>query len=142
MAWGNTLFEWSLIRAGIGGDWLEPLREAVARFRDGGAKEEDIKNAMELHLFRDEFSLPPNPKVRPEASLAAARCAAWGLLMLAHMLWRTSVVSIHSVCSPAVAQPYKSVHACRASTSLHAVCVCARNSWIWIVAVAMWVLSG
>lgn len=62
MAWGNTLFEWSLIRAGIGGDWLEPLREAVARFRDGGAKEEDIKNAMELHLFRDEFSLPPNPK--------------------------------------------------------------------------------
>lgn len=64
--WGNNLYEQSQVNAAVGLEWASILDEAVARFRQAGAPEADIKTAVESHLVAKEYTFPEAPEPVPE----------------------------------------------------------------------------
>ena len=60
--WGNLLYEISQVRAAVGIQWKPLLDDAVAKFRDAGCSEADIRQALLNHSKKDEIEIPPEPE--------------------------------------------------------------------------------
>lgn len=64
--WGNLLYEISQVRAAVGIQWKPLLDDAVAKFREAGCSEADIRQALLNHSKKDEIEIPPEPEAPKE----------------------------------------------------------------------------
>ncbi len=60
--WGNLLYEISQVRAAVGIQWKPLLDDAVAKFKEAGCSEVDIRQALLNHSKKDEIEIPPEPE--------------------------------------------------------------------------------
>eukprot|EP00879_Flechtneria_rotunda_P012905 GHRR01013478.1.p1 GENE.GHRR01013478.1~~GHRR01013478.1.p1 ORF type:complete len:187 (+),score=119.38 GHRR01013478.1:340-900(+) len=65
VVYGNSLYEWSQILAAVGQEWRPVLDDAVARFKDAGCADTDIRNALKNHTQVDQLDLGPDPEPEP-----------------------------------------------------------------------------